>query len=110
MTLVPLLEGAAYVAGVDHSRSMVQRALNTFSTEVKEEHANFYVAEEKRCRLLPLPFKKVCTVNTIYFWKSLETGFIEIRRVLAQDGRLVVGFSPKDRRERFGVPTDIART
>ncbi|HET9537694.1 MAG TPA: methyltransferase domain-containing protein [Mesorhizobium sp.] len=40
-------------------------------------------------------FGKVCTVNTVYFWSSLDAGFAEIRRVLAPCGRVVIGFLPK---------------
>jgi hypothetical protein len=50
---------------------------------------------------------KVCTVNTVYFWKSLETGFTEIRRVLARGGRVVIGFLPKDGMARLNMPADI---
>jgi SAM-dependent methyltransferase len=52
-------------------------------------------------------FGKVCTVNTVYFWKSLDAGFAEIRRVLSPGGRAVVGFLPKEPMERMGLPGDI---
>ena len=105
--LKPLLEGAAYVAGVDRSRDMVRRARSVFSAEVSKGRADF---REGNVEMLPFDaasFGKVCTVNTIYFWKSLGAGFVEIRRVLSQNGRLVVGFLPKDRMKRSGMPTTI---
>lgn len=52
-------------------------------------------------------FGKACTVNTVYFWNSLDAGFAEIRRVLTPGGRAVVGFLPKDRMEPMGLPGDI---
>lgn len=52
-------------------------------------------------------FGKVCTVNTVYFWSSLDAGFAEIRRVLAPCGRVLIGFLPKERMDRMGMPTDI---
>ena len=52
-------------------------------------------------------FKKVCTVNTVYFWTSLEVGFAEIYRVLKPRGRIAVGFLPKGRMDRMGMPEDI---
>ena len=52
-------------------------------------------------------FGKVCTVNTVYFWSSLDAGFLEIHRVLSPRGRVVVGFLPKERMDRLGMPIDI---
>ncbi len=52
-------------------------------------------------------FGKACTVNTIYFWRSLDAGLAEIHRVLSPGGCLVVGFLPKERMDRMGMPTDI---
>jgi ubiquinone/menaquinone biosynthesis C-methylase UbiE len=52
-------------------------------------------------------FEKVITVNTVYFWKSLDQGFRQCYRVLASTGLLVVGFLPKDRMDRMGMPLDI---
>ena len=102
-----LLDAAAYVAGVDRSRDMVRRARSIFSAEVNEGRADFREGDVEALPFDAASFGKVCTVNTIYFWKSLEAGFAEIRRVLSQDGRLVVGFLPKDRMKRLGVPKDI---
>jgi len=102
-----LLDAAAYVAGVDRSRDMVRRARSIFSAEVNEGRADFREGDVEALPFDAASFGKVCTVNTIYFWKSLEAGFAEIRRVLSPDGRLVVGFLPKDRMTRLGVPKDI---
>jgi arsenite methyltransferase len=60
----------------------------------------------------PASFDKACTVNSVYFWPSLTSGFAEVHRVLAPGGRLVVGFLPKEWMDRLGHTTDIftART
>jgi ubiquinone/menaquinone biosynthesis C-methylase UbiE len=53
---------------------------------------------------LPYPdghFSKACAIHTVYFWPSVEAGLREIRRVLAPDGRLVVGV--RMRRAEAGV-------
>lgn len=41
VNLKPLLDGAAYVAGVDRSRDMVRRARSIFSAEVNGGRADF---------------------------------------------------------------------
>jgi SAM-dependent methyltransferase len=58
----------------------------------------------------PSSFGKVCTVNTVYFWSSLDAGFQEIHRVLSPGGRVVVGFLPKERMDRMAMPVDIFTT
>jgi SAM-dependent methyltransferase len=105
--LKPLLEGAAYVAGVDRSLDMVRRARSIFSMEESEGRADFRDGDVEALPFDTASFEKVCTVNTIYFWKSLTAGFAEIRRVLLPGGRLVAGFLPKDRMDSLGVPRDI---
>jgi arsenite methyltransferase len=108
--LKPLIARAGFVAGVDRSRAMVSRAASLFFDAVQAGRAQFH---EGHVESLPYPansFGKIFTVNTVYFWKSLESGFSEIHRVLIPGGCLVVGFLPKDRMDRMGMPTDIFTT
>lgn len=107
VTLKPLIDGAGYVAGVDRSRDMVKRATANFSDALKAGRADFREGSVEALPFAAASFGKVCTVNTVYFWTSLEAGLAEIRRVLMPGGRLVLGFLPKDRMERLGVPADI---
>jgi arsenite methyltransferase len=57
-------------------------------------------------------------VNTIYFWPDPPAAFAELRRVLCDDGRLVVGFGPRETMQALQVtkhgftlhdPVDIVR-
>ena len=107
ITLNRLIEGAAFVCGIDRSGDMVRRAARKFAAAVQSGRAQFREGNVDALPFEPESFGKACTVNTIYFWKSLETGFSEIHRVLRPGGRLVVGFLPKDRMDRLGVPRDI---
>ncbi len=63
--------------------------------------------KSKHFRSMLLGLKKLITVNIVYFWKSLDQGFRQCYRVLASTGLLVVGFLPKDRMDRMGMPLDI---
>lgn len=106
-TLPALTTGAKFVAGVDRSADAVSWANAKYAGAVAAGRAAFH---EGHVEALPFEndsFGKVCTVNTVYFWKSLETGFAEIRRVLGQGGRVVVGFLPKERMQRLNMPADI---
>jgi ubiquinone/menaquinone biosynthesis C-methylase UbiE len=112
VTLFSLIENASFVGGVDLSREMVEWANAKHSKAVTAGRAEF---REGRVEALPFDtasFGKVCTVNTVYFWRSLDVGFTEIHRVLAPGGRVVIGFLPKEWMDRLGHPSDIftART
>lgn len=107
VNLPVLLERAAFVAGVDRSRAMVAEARARFAAEVHLGRADF---REGEVRALPFDagrFDKACTVNTVYFWPSLETGFAELARVVRPGGRVVVGFLPKEHMDRMGMPADV---
>src|SRR6266536_6199366 len=90
VTVPKLLANAAFVGGLDRSDAMVKLARSRFSRAVKAGRADFREGTVGAIPFPPASFTKACTVNSIYFWPSLEAGFSEIRRVLAPGGRLVV--------------------
>lgn len=102
-----LLARAGYVAAVDQSLRMVEDASVRFCYALDSHRMTVQVADVES---LPFPdkgFHKACTVNTVYFWKSLEPAFQEIRRTLVVGGKLAVGFLPRDAMVRMGFPLDI---
>lgn len=105
--LEALLDRAGYVAGVDRSRVMVERARTRFRSAVESGRAEFLEGTVEAMPLATGAFDKAVTVNTIYFWPSLELAFREIARVLRPGGRLVVGFLPKVHMDRMKMPADI---
>jgi len=105
--LPTLIQRANFVAGMDPSRTMVESARTKFGYPMRAGRVDFQVGAVEAIPFEAGRFEKVCTVNTVYFWKSLNQGFAEIHRVLAPGGRIVVGFLPKEWMERMGVPTDI---
>ena len=107
INLPTLVERTAFVAGVDRSRTMVAAARTRFAAAVRAGRADF---REGTVQALPFAagaFDKACTVNTVYFWPSLEAGFAELARVLRPGGRVVVGFLPKAHMDRLGMPADL---
>lgn len=112
VTLPSLIKGASFVAGVDLSREMVKWAQTNYSAAVTAGRAEFREGSVEAIPFDTASFGKACTVNTVYFWRSLDAGFTEIHRVLAPGGRVVVGFLPKEWMDRLGYPPDIftART
>jgi ubiquinone/menaquinone biosynthesis C-methylase UbiE len=107
LTIPLILSKAHSVVGVDRSRTAVEAARRAFGDQVSAGRAEFH---DGSAEALPAPdaaFDKACTVNTIYFWASLERGFAEIRRVLAPGGRLAVGFLPDEPMSRLKMPADV---
>jgi len=107
VALSSLIAYAAFVAGVDRSREMIESANARFPAAVADGRAEFREGTVEAIPFEGAMFGKACTVNTVYFWRSLDAGFREIHRVLSRDGRLVVGFLPKEWMDRAGYPSDI---
>jgi arsenite methyltransferase len=105
--LAPLVENAGFVVGLDRSPDVIRRAGRKFARARAGSRAAFHEGEVEALPFDASSFEKVITVNTVYFWKSLDQGFRECHRVLASTGLLVVGFLPKDRMDRMGMPVDI---
>lgn len=106
-TIAPLLDCAAHLTAVDRSRDMVAWAMARYRTAIDAGRADFRIGEIEALPLQNDQFDKVCSVNTVYFWRSLSAGASEIRRVLKSDGVLALGFLPGDAMERSGYPNDI---
>jgi arsenite methyltransferase len=107
VSLPTLIGGAGFVGGVDLSLDVISWAKGRFSEAVTAGRAEF---RQGRAEALPFGtalFGKVCTVNTVYFWDTLDAGFAEIHRVLTPGGRVVVGFLPKSQMQRMRMPADI---
>jgi arsenite methyltransferase len=110
VTLPALLNAAAFTAGVDRSSDVIDWAKRHFNKAIKAGRAEFRQGNVESLPFERTTFDKTCTVNTVYFWTSLDAGFAEIHRVLKPRGRVVVGFLPKDRMDRMGMPEDIFTT
>jgi arsenite methyltransferase len=106
-TLPSLMDSARFVAGVDRSGDVIGWARRRFEHHIKAGRADFRHGDVEALPFDSAAFDKVCTVNTVYFWSSLEAGFAEIYRVLRPRGRVAVGFLPKERMDRMGMPEDI---
>lgn len=110
LNLPHLIAGAAFVGGVDRSSAMVRRAKSRFQHAVAAGRADFREGVVEDIPFAAASFGKVCTVNTIYFWSSLDAGFAEMHRVLSPGGLAVVGFLPREHMDRMGMPADIFTT
>ena len=86
--------GSATIAGVDPSDVMVSVARSKSRAWADRVDLRSGLAES-----LPFDdgmFDRALTVHTTYFWPQLAPGLREVRRVLGDRGRFVVGFRPED--------------
>jgi SAM-dependent methyltransferase len=88
-TLLGMAPGLTYM-GIEVSADMVREAKKANSAPENEGRVKFYLADVDR---LPFPdraFDRAVAVNSIYFWRDQLKSLQEIRRVLRDEGFLVL--------------------
>jgi ubiquinone/menaquinone biosynthesis C-methylase UbiE len=102
-----LLQRAAGFTGVDRSADAVGAAERRFATARRAGKARFVVGGVEALPFEGSRFSKAISVHTVYFWADIKRGLAELQRVLKPGGLLVLGFLPKDKMDRLGMPSDI---
>src|SRR5438034_1147307 len=74
VALPHLIENAGFVTGIDRSPDVVRRAKLKFSKAVSAGQAAFHEGMVEALPYHASSFEKALTVNTVYFWNSLDTG------------------------------------
>ncbi len=100
-----LLEAAprGMVTGIERSRAMLQSVGPRLRAQVHRGALRLAAGSVDALPFRDACFDGACSVNTIYFWESLETGLSELWRVLAPGGRLVLGFGSHVQMARLGL-------
>ncbi|MEO6037032.1 MAG: class I SAM-dependent methyltransferase, partial [Saprospiraceae bacterium] len=62
---------------------------------VQAGRAQFVLADVGKMPFADGSFHKIFTVNTLYFWENPAAVLTELKRVLRQDGQLLLSFRPK---------------
>jgi arsenite methyltransferase len=91
------------VHGVDVSEAMLAGARRRFRRQVAAGRLRLHLAPLESLPLADHGVDAAITLNTIYFLPDLVAAFTEVRRVLAHDGRLVVGFADAEVMRRMAV-------
>ena len=84
-----------HVTGVDVSQDAVEVCAKRFRRLIEAGSIDLQCGAVEELPLGEGTFTKACTVNTIYFWADPLVALAQLRRVLRQDGTLVICFSPR---------------
>lgn len=82
--------------GMDISPSMVATGIKKFRTQIHDNRLGLICAAAEA---MPCPtgyYTKVCSVNSIFYWKDAEAGLREILRVLKEGGMMVLCLTSKE--------------
>lgn len=108
-TLVKLARRAAdgFAAGIDPSDVMVRLTTRRLRSGIDRGHAEVHRAEAARLPFEDARFDAALAVHVLYFWPEPALELREIRRVLRQDGTLLLGFRPDDPGARASLPDSV---
>lgn len=85
-------QGHGFAAGVDPSEVMLAIARSHLHREIADGRAQVDEGDADRIPHADAAFDKVFSVNTLYFWRRLDSGLRELRRVLRPRGELLLVF------------------
>lgn len=97
------LNSSIKYTGCDYSELMVEQAAQTNRKFVKKGRASFVQGNIQELPFLDNSFDKIFTVNTFYFWDEFEKSIAELRRVIKNDGILILSGRPKHNMETSPV-------
>lgn len=95
------------VEGIDFSRAMLKQAKRANARHISSGRV---LLHEGECGLLPFKnnvFDKLCSTNTLYFWKKPEQYFSEMFRVIRPGGKVVIGFRDDEQMSNLNLSEDI---
>ena len=104
------IEIKGHVEGVDFSRDMLKEAARVNRQLISEGRVKLH---EGDCRNLPFDdasFDKLCSINTLYFWKEPNKYFGEMYRVINHGGKIVIGFRDDKQMSNLNLSTDVFDT
>ncbi|MDP2712235.1 MAG: class I SAM-dependent methyltransferase [Solirubrobacteraceae bacterium] len=115
LALPLLLERAAHVTAVDRAQDMVAAAAARHADDIAAGRLTVLAGDVGALPLDDGSVDRVLTVNTVYFWRDLESALRELRRVMRPGARLVIGIRDGVVMERVDhdiftirTPTDLA--
>ena len=107
---IATLTKSGKVEGIDFSEAMLKEASRLNKEFIDSERVALHKGD---CSSLPFEdnsFDKLCTVNTVYFWKNPILNLKEVYRVTKTGGNLILGFRDNQQMEGLDLRKDIFTT
>lgn len=95
------------VEGIDFSGAMFKQASKVNKQHITAGKVRLHNGE---CGTLPFgneSFSKLCSTNTLYFWKEPDKYFSEMFRVMKSGGKIVIGFRDDKQMSNLNLSEDI---
>jgi ubiquinone/menaquinone biosynthesis C-methylase UbiE len=73
---------------------MINQAKKLNNEAIKTGFVDLIIADIEKMPFWEETFTKICTVNTIYFWKNPDLALKEVHRVLMTNGYFIIAFRP----------------
>ena len=98
------------VEGIDFSEVMLKQASRVNKHHISHEKVRLQRGE---CKILPYEnesFNKLCSINTLYFWKDPDKYFLEMFRVIRPGGIIAIGFRDDKQMSNLNLSSDVFTT
>ncbi len=95
------------IEGIDFSEAMVSIAEKRNKIHIAKGKVRILNGNFDEIQLKKEHYDKVCTVNTIYFWKNPDFTTKKIVEILKPKGKLVIGFEDIEKLEQRKLDDDI---
>jgi SAM-dependent methyltransferase len=82
------------VFGADLSDTLIARARDRFSRDVRRGRLHLLRASAENLPLPPETVTRAVSVNSLYFWPDPAAAMAELARVMKPGGRLAIVFEP----------------
>ncbi len=95
------------VEGVDFSKAMLNQAKRANAGHIASGRVFLHECECSSLTYEDEAFDKICSTNTLYFWKKPEDYFSEMFRLLRSGGKVVIGFRDDEQMSDLDLSEDI---
>ena len=98
------------VEGIDFSEVMLKQAGKINKHNVSNGKVRL---QREECKNLPFEnesFNKLCSINTLYFWKDPAKYFLEMFRVIRPGGIIAIGFRDDKQMSSLNLSSDVFTT
>ena len=98
------------VEGIDFSEVMLKQAGKVNRHNISHGKVRLQRGE---CKTLPYEnesFNKLCSINTLYFWKDPDKYFLEMFRVIKPGGTIAIGFRDDKQMSNLNLSRDVFTT